>query len=174
MIDDAKLNAPKGLRRIDSGSSSFFYKRLFPIFWFGFFGIGITISIWLAATRQNLFSQLVGDLVLVLLTCVVMMVFGLVLMKRLVWNLVDEVYDGGDFLLVRNRGLEERISLSNLVNVNVMTYMNPPRITLRLSAPGGFGSEIAFIPIGRFSYKTFGRNEIAEDLIVRVDAARRR
>jgi hypothetical protein len=93
-------------------------------------------------------------------------------MKKLVWDLADEVYDCGDFLLVRKRDEEDRVPLSNVMNVNASTYVNPPRITLRLVTPGRFGNEIAFSPIAGFRLNPFAKNKIAEDLIVRVDRAR--
>ena len=99
-------------------------------------------------------------------------VFGYFLMKKLVWDLVDEVYDCGDFLLVKNRDEEERIALSNIMNVNASTYINPPRITLRLVNPSKFGSEVAFSPITGFKLNPFAKNAVAEDLIVRVYQAR--
>jgi hypothetical protein len=86
---------------------------------------------------------------------------------------VDEVYDCGDSLLIRNRGKEERINLSNIINVNVSSNTNPRRITLRLDKPGRLGNEIAFSPESRgFNINPFAKNEIGEDLIVRVDRAR--
>jgi hypothetical protein len=101
-----------------------------------------------------------------------MAVFGFFLMKKLVWDLVDEVYDYGDFLLIRNRGEEERVALSNIMNVSVAMYINPSRITLRLVNPGKFGKEISFSPAARFTLNPFAKNQVAEDLIVRVDQAR--
>lgn len=101
-----------------------------------------------------------------------MAVFGFFLMKKLVWDLIDEVYDGGDFLLIKNKSKEERIALSNIMNVSASTNMNPPRITLRLVAPVRLGKEISFSPKFKFSINPFAKNEIAEDLIVRVDKAR--
>jgi hypothetical protein len=101
-----------------------------------------------------------------------MAAFGFFLMKKLVWDLVDEVYDCGDFLLIRNRGEEDKVSLSNVMNVNASTHMNPPRITLRLVSPGKFGTEIPFSPLTGFTLNPFAKNKVAEDLIVRVDQAR--
>jgi hypothetical protein len=76
--------------------------------------------------------------------------------------------------LIKNRREEDMIALSNIMNVNVTTYMNPPRITLRLVKPSKFGSEISFSPITGFKLNPFAKNEVAEDLIVRVDQARSR
>jgi len=102
----------------------------------------------------------------------IMAVFGYLLMKKLVWDLVDEVYDCGDFLLVRNRGNEERVQLSNIMNVSASILVNPPRITLRLANPGKFGSEVAFSPVIGFTLNPFAKSVVAEDLIMRVDRAR--
>ena len=93
-------------------------------------------------------------------------------MKKLVWDLADEVYDYGDSLLIKNRGIEENVLLSNIMNVSASTSMNPPRITLRLVTPGQLASEILFCPISPFSLNPFVKNAVAEDLIVRVDNAR--
>jgi len=78
----------------------------------------------------------------------------------------------GDFLLVKNRGEEDRVTLSNVMNVSASTNMNPPQITLRLVKPGKFGTEIAFSPTAGFALNPFAKNQVAEDLIVRVDRAR--
>ena len=60
-----------------------------------------------------------------------------------VWDLVDAVFDYGDYLLVKNRGAENRIMLSNIMNVSSSTFMNPPRITLKLVRPSKLGRERA-------------------------------
>jgi len=143
---------------------TFYYKWIFPTFWFGFIAVFAVTSL--------LEGQHEPDLVFYLAP-VVMAIFGFVLMKKLVWDLVDEVYDCGDSLLVKRRGEEERILLSNIINVNVSSNTNPARITLRLDKPGRRGYEIAFSPESRgFNVNLFAKNRIGEDLIVRVDRAR--
>ena len=104
---------------------------------------------------------------------IVTAVIGFFLMKKLIWSLVDEVHDGGDYRLVRKGGDEERVPLSNIMNVNASTNMNPPRVTLRLVKPGRFGSEVSFVLPRRFSFNPFAKHPVVEDLIVRVDKARR-
>lgn len=101
-----------------------------------------------------------------------MAVLGFFFMRRLVWDLADEVYDCGDSLLVKNRGEEERIFLSNIMNVSASTQMNPPRITLRLVSPSRFGKEVSFCPITKFTLNPFAKDQVSEDLILRVDQAR--
>jgi hypothetical protein len=102
-----------------------------------------------------------------------MAIVGFIVFKKLVWVLVDEVQDCGTYLLVRNRDQEATVDLSNIMNVSASTAMNPPQVTLRLVQPCRFGSEVVFSPRrGQFSLNPFKKNEIVEDLIVRVDKTR--
>ena len=94
-------------------------------------------------------------------------------MKKLVFDLADQVYDAGQFLLVKKKGIEQRVALSNIKNVNASIMTNPPRITLSLVTPGELGPEISFCPVRPFTLNPFRKNEIAENLIDRVDRARR-
>lgn len=149
------------MKRISSGNT-YFSKKVFPVVWFG--GIAfISVAVMLEGKPANLVF-LIGP--------AFMAVIGLLLMKSLVWNLVDEVYDCGDYLLVKNRGEEDNVALSNIMNVSATTMTNPPRITLRLVNPGKFGREIAFSPVRKFTLNPFVKDQISEDLIVRVDQAR--
>jgi hypothetical protein len=107
-----------------------------------------------------------------LLVPIVMGVFGYWLMKQLIWDLVDEVLDGGDYLLVRNRGREDRIHLSNIMNVGASTFTNPPRVTLKLVQPSKFGDEVTFSPVTRVHFNPFAKNPVVEELILRVHRAR--
>jgi len=146
-----------------SSRSTFVSKKLFPIIWFGFLTVFVVMALLNGAFESSPVF-LIGPLL--------MAVFGFFLMKKLVWDLVDEVYDGGDYLLVKDRGREERVALANIMNVSASTAINPPRITLRLVQPGRFGQEIAFSPVTAFTINPFAKNAVAEDLIVRVDRAR--
>lgn len=146
-----------------SSKFTFFHKKWFPLLWFGFLAVFVTLALTNGALEKNPMF-LVGP--------IVMAVIGLFVMKKLVWDLVDEVYDCGEFLLIKNRGEEDRVPLSNIMNVNASTMINPPRITLRLVNPGKFGNEIAFSPLTSFTFNPFAKNQVAEGLIVRVDRAR--
>jgi hypothetical protein len=101
-----------------------------------------------------------------------MIIIGVIVMRKLVWDLADEVYDCGDTLLVRNRGGERRVVLSNIMNVSASVYMNPPPVTLRLVSGGRMGREISFTPVAAFTLNPFAKNQVVKDLIVRVDRAR--
>jgi hypothetical protein len=151
------------MKRISS-SMTFVSKRVFPAIWLGmvaiFFVFGISSG---AGTESALF----------IIQPLLMFVFGLVMFKALVWDLVDEVYDCGDSLLIRNRGREYIVPLSEIMNVSSSTFMKPPRITLRLASPGDLGADVTFMPPRKFSFNPFAKSEVAEDLIERVDRARR-
>ena len=103
--------------------------------------------------------------------------FGYFLMKNLVWDLVDEVHDADDFLVIKNRGREHQVPLTDIMNVAPSMNTNPPRVTLKLtgaSSTGPLGAEVAFTPNQTFSFSPFVKCEVAEDLIVRVDRTRSR
>jgi hypothetical protein len=154
------------MRRISSGMT-FFYKRIFPIIWFGF------LVLFMAAP---IVAPLIGGSIssspMIFLIAPVMMIVGYSFMKKLVFDLVDEVLDAGDALVIRNRGLEERIALSDITNVGYSQYMNPPRVTLSLRSPSLFGDRVSFCaPVALLP--TFSTSPIIDELIKRVDAARR-
>jgi hypothetical protein len=93
-------------------------------------------------------------------------------MKKLVFDLVDEVWDDGDALVIRNRGDEERIALSDIKNVSYSPFTNPPRVTLSVRRPTVFGEEIAFNAPTRIV--PFSTSPVIKDLIERIDLARRK
>jgi len=131
---------------------------MLPVLWIGLVAFGA-----LMAARD------LGNFILI---PIIMTVFVFFLGKKLIWDLADEVYDCVDSLMIRKRGEEERIALSNIMNVSESTYLNPPRVTLRLVHPSRFGNEIAFSPIAPFTLNPFAKNQVAQDLMARVDQAR--
>jgi hypothetical protein len=100
-----------------------------------------------------------------------MMIVGYFMMKKLLFDLVDEVLDAGDALVIRNGHLEERVALSEIMNVGYTPFMNPPRVTLSLRNPGVFGERVSFCaPVSLMP--TFSTSPIIDELIKRIDAAR--
>jgi hypothetical protein len=95
-------------------------------------------------------------------------------LRKLVFDLADEVVDEGDALGVRFGADEERIPLAQIINVSYSGLTNPPRITLTLRSAGRFGREVSFSPQQGFLTPLFRPNPLVNDLIERVDAARRR
>ena len=99
-----------------------------------------------------------------------MMAFGYFVMKKLVFDLVDEVWDDGATLLIRNGGQEQRVAFRDIKNVSYSTVINPPRVTLSVRQPTTFGDQIAFVAPVRFV--PFTTSPVINDLIERVDHAR--
>ncbi|HUL19070.1 MAG TPA: hypothetical protein VLV29_07360 [Steroidobacteraceae bacterium] len=156
-------------RRISS-RMTFFSKKVLPLLWFGLF-LPIVVGVVLLA-RQKPHAP---PAFLLLLVPVIVAALVYALLRRLVLDLADEVYDEGDALRVRFGAEEERIPLQNIMNISYAGLTNPARATLTLRQSGRFGKEVAFSPVQRF----FGpllrtSNPIVTDLIERVDAARRR
>jgi len=145
-------------------TSTFFFKKAFPTLWVGIIAAASVTAIAAGALSKAPFF-LIGP--------VFMLVVGFVVFRKFVWDLADEVKDGGSFLVVRRGDCEERVQLSDVMNVSMTQFTNPPRLSLRLRKPGRFGDEIVFIPkMPALRFNRFARNEIAEDLIRRVDSAR--
>jgi hypothetical protein len=142
-----------------SSKLTVWYKRGFPILWFGFLAIFVGVSLFSGG--------LVRDPIILIAPCF-MGAVGFFMMKKLVWDLVDEVYEDRDALLIRNGGEEERIPMSNIMNVSATLLINPPRVTLRLVTPSRFGNEITFSPVTGLRLNPFAKNQVTEDLIEKV------
>lgn len=149
-----------------SSRMTFFYKRVFPIIWFGFLA---AIMIGPAVIGMNT-GQTPDPMVFI--APVVMMVFGFFIMKKLVFGLVDQVLDAGDALLVKNGAQQEQIPLADITNISYVQMMNPPQVTLSLRRPTAFGEKVTFCAPTRLM--PFATSPVIDDLIKRVDAARRR
>jgi hypothetical protein len=152
------------MRRISS-KMTFFYKRVVPVVWFGF--LILFIAIPLVSGRRQMPGQL-----LFLIVPIVMAVFGYFLLKKTIFNLVDEVCDDGDTLLIKNGGRDERVALRDIKNISYSTFVHPPRVTLTTRQSTVFGDEIAFIPPVYFV--PFSKSPIINELIERIDQARQR
>lgn len=152
--------------QVISSRWTFFYKRIFPLIWFGFLAVFLVIAV-LSPRAWQPFDPVF------LLGPAAMAVFGYFLLRALVFDLADEVVDAGDALIVRKAGEEVRIPLADVVNVDSSSFVNPPRITLTLRTPCRFGRRIAFSPPpNRRLFAPFAPNPTAEELVERVDRAR--
>ena len=147
-----------------SSRMTFYSKRVFPVIWFGFLAVFILTAVAASGGR--------GFQPAFLIIPLFMAVFGFFLFKKLVFDLVDEVWDAGTELVIKNKGQIERIPLSNIMNVSYMNLSNPPRVTLTLRTPGLLGKEVTFSPPVRWI--PFARSPIVDQLIERIDAARSR
>ena len=137
--------------------------KVFPFLYFGFIGVFIAMA-WMSGAWEKQPGFLA-------IPCV-MAVGGYFFMKAALTDLVDEVFDCGDFLLIKKGGKEERIPLSNIINVNFAMNQKPARISLTLAKPGRFGSPISFALPPKIYLHPVPHSDVAEDLIVRAHAAR--
>ena len=146
-----------------SSKTTFIYKKLFPLFWFGF--LTVFLCIGLLANIKERVSE-----VMFIVIPIGMMVFGYFLMKKLLWDLIDEVYDEGTALLFKNKGREFRVDLKDIKNVSYTTMVNPPRVTLSIRYQTELGDELSFSPPS--SWVPFKKNKDILLLIDRIDKAR--
>jgi hypothetical protein len=142
-----------------------FYKKVMPAIMLGF------LVLFAVATFSAQASNAQRSILLVI--PLLLAVFVIALMRKMLWDLVDEVHDCGDALIIKNGDRQERVALSDIMNVSATLLINPPRVTLRLVRPSQFGTEISFMPIRRTTLNPFAKSEYIDDLIVRVDRARR-
>ncbi len=142
--------------------SNIYFKKILPFMWFGFiaFFIVTTIDSGVAGKSKGV----------ILIIPFFMLVFGFFLFNRMVWDLVDEVYDLGDELLFRKNGIEQRIKLRDIINVDCSQMTSPERITINVRFAGELGKELVFNPPVRLF--NFTRNPLVIELIERVDRAR--
>ena len=140
--------------------------KIGPFVFFGLLGL-LLFLLLMSGARETSPMLLVGVGVLA--------VYGVCSIRASRGDCVDDVFDCGDHLLVKKSGEEDTVPFSNIINVNFSK--NPQnlsaQITLRLAAPGKFGTEISFAPPPKIYLGFPPRNEIAEDLLVRADKARR-
>ena len=152
---------------LSSSTTTFFYKRIFPIVWFG-----IMAALFFVGLLKVLGADSISNAQFLIMPSL-MAIIGYQFMKKLAFNLVDEVSDAGDALIVRNGGREERIALADIKNVNYFPYGSPPQVTLALQRPSAFGDTIVFCGPARFM--PLSSSPIVDSKLVdRIDAARGR
>src|SRR5690348_12768393 len=113
-----------------SSRMTFYYKRVFP-----FVMLGVVVLI----TGAPVAATGAPPPLPMILFPPIFLVFAYFIFKKLIFDLVDEAWDAGDALIIRNKGEEDRIPLSAIMNVSYSPMMNPPRVTLTLRTPSMFG-----------------------------------
>jgi hypothetical protein len=146
----------RGVRKISS-RTTFWYRRVFPVFWFGFLLLWTVFALLLSGNERppRIIFLIPG----------VMAIFGYFMIRWLVLPLADEVFLDGDEILVRKNGKKIRFSIRQILNVDSSMMTNPERITLTLREQSELGKEIAFSPTYRWHF--FSRHPIAEELIAK-------
>lgn len=158
------LTMPTGAKRISSRMTSF-TKRIFPVLWFGLLILCLLVEVKVAREQH-------GVPAIVIVIPVLLMALGYFLFKKLIFDLMDEVWDNGNELIVVNDGHVERVPLANIMNVSYSGFTNPKRVTLSLRQPGRWGATLTFTPLARFFRLSLMSHPIVEDLIRRADQAR--
>ena len=146
-----------------SAKSTFIYKKLFPLFWFGLVIIFSCVGL-LATIKEN------GPGIILIVGAIGMGIFGYFFLRKCFLDLIDEVYDEETDLLFRNKGMEFRVSLRDIKNVNYTTLVNPQKVTLSIRYQTQMGDELSFSPL--WSWIPFLKNKDIVRLIDRIDRAR--
>lgn len=147
-----------------SSKLTFMQKRVFPAYWFVFTGLFMCIGLYNVIVRHRL------QALAFIIVPAFLAVFGYVMMKKLILDLVDEMWDEGDALIAKNRGESYRIDLANIMNVSYTPLMNPPRVTLTLRDPCELGREVTFSA----PHRLLGKDPLIQNLVERIDAIRHR
>src|SRR5665213_1623646 len=102
------------MQRISS-RSTFLYKRIFPLFWFGFLALFVILPMFGKRPAGGFPAAF-------FIMPLVMAGVGYFLLRKFIFDLADEVSDAGDSLVVRFGSEQERVPLSEIMNVSY-TYM---------------------------------------------------
>lgn len=139
--------------------------RAFPFVFFGFLGFMVFLLMANGALQKAPFF---------LIVIAALGVGGYFFTRQSQQNLVDEVDDGGQYLVLRKGGEEDTVLLSNITSVNFSTDRRGamPRITLTLASPSKFGNVVVFAPPPQFYWSYPHTNKIADDLRARAEKAR--
>lgn len=137
-----------------SSKLTWWHKKASPALFFGI--IGLVTAEFIPAVING---SVPGE---VLFIPLILAVFGYVMMRWLVFPLLDEVWIDGDDLIVRNRGEEERFPITNIIDVEGSYFMSPEHIGIILEPPSRFGKWIRFAAPLRLL--PFGTHPIAQEL----------
>lgn len=151
------LAATEGLIRIGGVRYMPLFKYLLPCV------VYIGVCAWMVADESK---KPRPDYPTLAITFVIVAVIMAVVFKRRMWGLADEVFDGGDHLVVRRGKREARIELLNVSGVSVDSGP-PTKITLQLKLPSDLGTKVEFLPY-RKSRNPLTTSSIADDLLKRV------
>lgn len=111
-------------------------------------------------------------MIMISMSAMFMAGIGYFMMKYLVFDLMDEVYDEGSSLLFKNNGKTVRVNLTDIKDVSYTILLNPPRVTISLRHKTELGDELSFSPPA--SLLPFKKNKEIIGLSDRIDSARSR
>jgi uncharacterized membrane protein YeaQ/YmgE (transglycosylase-associated protein family) len=138
-----------------TSAATFFGKKVFPIIFGGVAGLfALLIS-----------SQV--NAIPIFLVIPIGLVTGFIatmFTRHLHSGYMDEVFDAGDRLVIRNRGIEESIDLRDIRVVD-STIMRPAGVWLHLRRNSVFGRSIKFLPA---TSSLFEFSKLAKSLNTRI------
>eukprot|EP01029_Cantina_marsupialis_P009751 TRINITY_DN22570_c0_g1_i3.p1 TRINITY_DN22570_c0_g1~~TRINITY_DN22570_c0_g1_i3.p1 ORF type:complete len:151 (-),score=8.91 TRINITY_DN22570_c0_g1_i3:183-635(-) len=137
-----------------SSNLTFFYKKILPLYFLVFIFSLIVIG-FISEPFQNSTIFLVSPLIIASL--------GFIIFRKLIWNLCDNVYDCGDFLLFKNGKKEKKVYFKDIINVAQKQFLHPERVTIYTQNE----NKITFSPL--LKHNLFSSNPIVKELIKRVE-----
>ncbi len=148
--------------------STFYFKKLFPTFWFGFTLLFILVSLYIG-NKEN---EPVFASVIFIVGPLFMAALGYFIFKKLAWDLADRVYDHGDYLEFHRGGKIQRVPIDEIINISYSHMSSPERVVIRARNIGPIGKELVFMPPMRLM--PLSRSPLVDELIERVDRARKK
>ena len=146
-----------------SSNATFFGKRiLMPLL-----AVAFLVIMTLAYFDRDV--EATGGYTLWLASIVIFALVAFFNWRQVFGGVVDEVHDQGPSLLIKNSGEQVKIQLEDIVHLN----HHLQRVELRLRDEKRFGDVVKFLPKGSFTFNPFAKNAVVEDLIVRIDQAKR-
>lgn len=149
-----------------SSRSTSFHKRWLPVLLAAYPVLVLSATVLGIAQAGRVTPT---DIVFLVAACLVLAV-GYRLFRSFSCRVVDEVVDDGASLIIRNNGIDERVSLANVEAVLDGPVVRPVLITLRLGLPCRFGREVTFMPRYRFTWNDL--HPLVDELRTRVAAAK--
>lgn len=105
-----------------------------------------------------------------ILQVVAFCLFGVLFLYTSVFPFVDEVWENGDELIVKNKGTEEHIKFSEIININCSDGICGARVTVRLRRSSTSEQEVSFY--SKRKLLEFRGNSVVNNLIDKIDASR--
>ncbi len=147
-----------------SSQSTFFVKRVLPALWFG----GLLYFAVNSALAGDIGAYWPFVLAPMLIAAITYFAF-----RALIWRLADQVILVAGALLVRQRGQDHRIALSDVIAVSFTRFSNPSYLSLRLRAGHVDGDMLYFIPRAQFTLNLFAPNKVCDTLHSAIERAAR-
>jgi hypothetical protein len=140
-----------------------FYKRGIPVLW-----NGAILMFAIIIIKNGIAQNQIGQIGFMLFVTAMLAFIGFIVMKYYIFDLVDEVWDLGDSLLVKNHGHEETVPIRDIAHVSYNGVVNPPQVTVVLRRSiGNLGRQFVFTP--PFRIMPYSMPPIAMDLLDRIE-----